>query len=292
LISFGKYLKRLAETLVFSNGWMAACAVAQAWLSFILVGRPVFIPLLVHLFCSTIFIYNFDRFIYPPDPHAPQTDRDRWMLANRNLVKLTSYISIAGAIVSAFFLKPIIILMLFFMAILAVGYSVPLVFFKNRMLAFKQFRGQKAFVIATVWAVACTALPLMRVEPMTVPGVILLLTLQRFFFVTALALQFDIRDMESDRQVPLHTFPVLYGIRKTQWFAIFLLALYFLFIYLAHLNYAIPYSTGMSLAGAAVIPLLIYSTPQRSDFYYTILIDGILIFQLIFVMLEKAVLYF
>lgn len=286
-----RYLKKPAETLVFSNVFIAACAVAQAYLSFILVSQPVYIPLLFHLFFSTIFIYNFDRFVYPPDPQAPQTPRDHWMIRNRHLVQSTSVMAIAGGIISAFFLKAPIILMLFFLGIMAVAYSIPLVFFRNRLLALKQFRGQKAFVIATVWAVSCTALPLMCNDPVPSLGMIIVLTLQRFFFITALALQFDIRDMETDRQVPLHTIPVLYGIRKTQWFAMVLIVLYLLFVYLAHTSYSIPWFYGMGASAIALIPLLIYSNPRRSDLYYTLLVDGMMIIQLLFVFVQKGLLF-
>lgn len=286
--SYKDLQKQFTEALLYSNAFIALCAVAQAWLSFMLVGLPVHIPLLLHLFFSTILIYNFDRFIYPPDKYAPKNARDRWMLRHRAFIKLASFISIAGGIITAAFLKLEVIFILLFLGILAVAYSVPLFYFRQRLLPLKQFRGQKAFVIATVWAIACTALPLLSYDTPPAAGLLILLVIQRFFFITALAIQFDIRDVHADREAGIFTIPVIYGIAKTQWFAGICLVVAIALLYPLFAYYDMPYFSGMLFSCLCLGALLGYSKPEKPDTYYTLIVDGMMILQFFLVLAEKS----
>ena len=88
-----------------------------------------------------------------------------------------------------------------------------------------------------------------------------------FFWISALILPFDIRDMNQDH---IMTFPKLIGIPKTKILSIlFLLSACALsLIWLDK-----PYSTAMLISTGIAIPVILFTTPQRSSSYFTIVVE-------------------
>jgi 4-hydroxybenzoate polyprenyltransferase len=103
-----------------------------------------------------------------------------------------------------------------------------------------------------------------------------------FLFIIAITLPFDIRDYRIDQEKSLITTPQVIGIRWTKIMAIiFLLAFTLLFLFFIKSWYVLFLST---LTGH----LIINSSPQKKEHYYTFLLDGTILIYFIIVKLFSA----
>lgn len=113
----------------------------------------------------------------------------------------------------------------------------------------------KVFYVGLVWALVNCWL--------TLPTFNISVFLISFFFITALVLPFDIRDMKSDT---IHTFPKLIGVQNTKYTA-YLLIFLSIILSAAYLN--IYYSFSFFLAGIISFLFIYFSENGRNDAYYS-----------------------
>ncbi|KFF10417.1 hypothetical protein N6B72_17100 [Chryseobacterium soli] len=113
----------------------------------------------------------------------------------------------------------------------------------------------KVFYVGLVWALVNCWL--------TLPEFDLPIFLISFFFITALVLPFDIRDMESDT---VQTFPRLIGVQNTKYIAYLLV---FVSNILAALYLKPSYSLAFFLSGIITYILIYFSENKRDDAYFS-----------------------
>lgn len=113
----------------------------------------------------------------------------------------------------------------------------------------------KVFYVGLVWALVNCWL--------TLPEFSLPIFLISFFFITALVLPFDIRDMKSDS---IQTFPRLIGVQNTKYIAYFLI---FISTILASFYLDYQYSLSFFLTSMVTYILIYYSENKRDDAYFS-----------------------
>lgn len=113
----------------------------------------------------------------------------------------------------------------------------------------------KVFYVGLVWALVNCWL--------TLPEFSLSIFLISFFFITALVLPFDIRDMKSDR---VQTFPKLIGTQNTKYIAYLLV---FISSLLASFYLDPPYAVSFFLASVITYILIYYSENKRDEAYFS-----------------------
>lgn len=113
----------------------------------------------------------------------------------------------------------------------------------------------KVFYVGLVWALVNCWL--------TLPEFNLPIFLISFFFITALVLPFDIRDMKSDT---IQTFPKLIGVQNTKYIAYLLV---FISMILASLYLKPSYSLAFFLSGIITYILIYFSENKRDDAYFS-----------------------
>ncbi|WP_294199422.1 hypothetical protein [uncultured Chryseobacterium sp.] len=84
-----------------------------------------------------------------------------------------------------------------------------------------------------------------------------------FFYITALVLPFDIRDMNVDT---VKTFPTIIGVQNTKYLAYGLVSISNL---LSVFYLDLPYSTAFFLSGTVTYILIYFSENKRSDSYFS-----------------------
>lgn len=84
-----------------------------------------------------------------------------------------------------------------------------------------------------------------------------------FFYITALVLPFDIRDMNVDT---VKTFPTIIGVQNTKYLAYGLVSISNL---LSVFYLGLPYSTAFFLSGTVTYILIYFSENKRSDSYFS-----------------------
>lgn len=113
----------------------------------------------------------------------------------------------------------------------------------------------KVFYVGLVWALASCWL--------TLPDFNISIFLISFFFITALVLPFDIRDMKSDT---VHTFPKLIGVQNTKYIAYLLV---FVSTILAIFSLDYDYSRAFFLTSIVTYVLIYFSENTRDDSYFS-----------------------
>lgn len=136
----------------------------------------------------------------------------------------------------------------------------------------------KVFYVGSVWALVNCWL--------TLPAFNFSIFFISFFFVTALVLPFDIRDMKSDT---VQTFPKLIGVQNTKY-----LAYVFIFIacILAIFHLKIQFAVSFFLASVFTYILVYFSKNSNKDSYFSFWVESCSGLPFLFlILLEKFYLY-
>jgi 4-hydroxybenzoate polyprenyltransferase len=273
---------------------MALCAVAQALVTFHLIGSKPVYPVLALLFTSTLCIYNFSILLSKPKhPQKSSFRRIRWYFArNRLMVSIT--------IVSALSLIPLFILisfeskmLLIFLSVLSFGYSLPLFSVGNQKFGLRNIPGLKSLMITVVWTMSCVLLPILEAENnhlaiISYKDVVILIT-KRFLFIFALTIPFDMRDLFQDRQLGLKTIPVILGERKAYLFCQVLLAGYIVLLFMFRNNGFNRDFFALSLTVFLTGWLIFKSEWEKDEYYYFLYMDGVLILQYVLLLAFKLI---
>lgn len=278
------------DFLLFSNLFMALCAVAQALVTFMLIGSKPVYPVLAILFLSTIFIYNFSILLSKPKhPGSSTLKRVRWFFAQYKLM-------VAITLVSAMLLLPLFFLvsaksrfLLIFLSILSLGYGMPLFSIGRQRFGLRNIPGLKLLLIGLTWALSVVLLPIFEAENIhriTVSDSdILLLTAKRFLFITAMAIPFDIRDLFQDRKLGLKTVPVVFGEKNAYLLCQILLAGYLVLLLLFR-NHG--FDTNFFALTITILLggwLISRSKFEKNEYYYFFYVDGVLILQYVLMLI-------
>ncbi|MCU7617047.1 hypothetical protein NZ698_07540 [Chryseobacterium sp. PBS4-4] len=136
----------------------------------------------------------------------------------------------------------------------------------------------KVFYVGLVWALVNSWL--------TLPEFNFPIFLISFFFVTALVLPFDIRDMKSDT---VQTFPKLIGVQNTKYLAYILV---FASAILSVFYLKIQFSLSFFLTSIFTFILIYYSKNSNKDSYYSFWVESCSGLPFLFLILsEKFYLY-
>lgn len=257
---------------MFTNVYVALCGAALTAASYALLGLP---PRLDHVaglvFCCTLVIYNLDRLV---EPRPGDSEHEQWVEAHRRLLWC---LTIAGAMGSAIFAMMLSKPSLYSLPIagaIAVGYCLPVVRISGRWRRLKALPGAKLLLIALVWTYATAGLPILESGATLHQNTVMIL-LARLFFIAAVALPFDLPDMQRDRRSGIATIPTMLGVRATQQIAFALIALSALF---SVLN-TWPHASALIISTACVAALIVMLRPSRGVLYFMVALDGMLLVQ-------------
>lgn len=279
-------IRKAFQVFIFSSLFISCCAVAQAALTFHLLGLPSNSSLLILVFSATLFTYNFDALFHQPVDFKAKNEllRDKWVQQNYGWLRVLAIVSILPLSYAVLQLPISIFYFLILLFIISLHYSFPLVRIEGRWLSLKRIKGMKGFLIAAVWAVVCVVLPYMAQTHLHLPlSEVMMLLLARFCFISALAIYFDIRDYAFDKKMGVNSLAVSYGIPLTRKICYALLVLFCLLISLN--PFYVNHPAYMSMLASGILSLLVLSAHRyvQSEFYYSFITDGLLLFQLLLV---------
>ena len=159
-------------------------------------------------------------------------------------------------------------------SLLAIAYVLPL--FGGKRL--RDFDFVKIFFVALVWAWACSLIPLIELG-YKIDGEMLLRFASSFFFIFAITVPFDIRDLDIDDHSRVKTLPSLLGVERSRQLSYLLLAFA---IGIDILSFGQGYISLVQLLAHGLtyfycIVLIRVLKPGLHDYYYTGLLDGSII---------------
>lgn len=260
------------QWVVFTNVYVALCGALLTAATDALLGLP---PRLDHVagvvFCSTLVIYNLDRMV---EPHPGDSEHERWVEQHRRLLWALTLLGAAGAAALSTQLKTAALLSLPIAGAVALGYCLPVIRYRGRWRRLKALPGAKLFLIAIVWTYATAGLPMLQAgTPLDFDSVMILLA--RFTFIAAVALPFDLPDMQRDRHAGILTIPNGLGVGATRHIALLLIVLSAGFSLLTPW----PLASALLISCACVTGLLAMLRADRGVLYFMVALDGMLLIQ-------------
>lgn len=299
-------IKKLFLFFVYSNLFIACCALGLTYESFLLLHLPSSLNwYLLLIFLCTVFVYSLHYYIRLEPTKTD--DRSQWQKKNKKIlfaITVLSLFFIIGGIVYHFnsiFGKPghfnyRNLAWFIIVPVIAFGYSYPFIPWNKKSL--REVGLLKMAVLSFVWSFTTVVLPVIMLSDdadfYTRTFFMPVLFMQRFVFIAALCFLFNIKDQEEDMKEGIKTLAVIIGPKKSlligKWTMTILTALFtFFMLWAFELQDAIFYI-------AAFIPVILLfllyqyfpSTKTRAGFI--IRNDGLMLVQAL--LLIFALLFF
>jgi 4-hydroxybenzoate polyprenyltransferase len=262
--------------LVFTNLYVALCGAALTSGSYVLLG---FAPRIDHVvgvvFCSTLVIYNLDRLV---EPHPGNSELERWVEQHRRSLWGLVAVATAGSTVFALQLGPAAQWSLIPAAAISIGYCIPILGKRSgtseKATRLKDLPGAKLLLIVVVWTYATMGLPMLD-DGVSFDLNTIMMLLARFFFIAAVALPFDLPDMQRDQRSGIVTIPTLLGIQATRsiaWCLIVVATIMSVFN-------PWPSASALLISCACTAGLIAMLRPDRGVLYFMVALDGMLLVQ-------------
>ncbi|MDB5012660.1 MAG: hypothetical protein JWQ25_862 [Daejeonella sp.] len=278
-----KYFRQTLDFLLFSNLFIALCAVAQGMVTYqLLKVKPDYYVLRL-LFFSTLALYNFSILLAKPKhPEKSPFRRVRWIFSHYRIMISLTLIAVLSCLILVTFLSLQAQILLAFLGLISIAYSLPIFTFQDKKFGIRNIPGLKLFLIALVWSVSCVLLPILELESsqaFTTPARdTLLLIAKRFLFVAAITVPFDIRDLFQDRNSSLKTIPVMVGEKNAYLVCQALLMAYLVLLFLFTSSFDRNFF-GLMLTIILTGWLIFKSSWKRDEYYYFLYLDVTMIVQ-------------
>jgi 4-hydroxybenzoate polyprenyltransferase len=262
----------------YAHYFIALAAVAsffQTW--YLLDIQPTSAPAVLAglIFFATLGVYNLHSFVglgqlkKVPLDYSP---RFSWLQNRPALIWANLFISALGLLLLGWQTSQNTQIQFLLPFLLGLAYVLP--FGAGRRL--RDVGLNKLFLLAFVWAWATVVLPFADVEF----RLLWLPFLERALFIFALALPFDVRDLSLDKLEQVDTLAARLGAKNSVWLSVCLLLVWAAVA--AWLYSAWVFVLAGLLSAVAVLGLRRWDNPP--DWYFSVLLDGliIIIFLLVF----------
>lgn len=262
-------IRPILRFVVFSNIWIALGAAGLTLLYYIIFDFRPNLFVLSFVFFSTQLTYTFQRYVKFIKRDRISGERLEWMENFHLYVKIFMVGDLIFCLVLAFFLNLQALIFLLIPAGISFFYAWKLPF--GIKFNLRDVPGVKIYLIAIVWAMTCTFFPLFN-EGEEIDASIVLLLIAEFIYILAITIPFDIRDLMLD-EPEKKTIPQLIGTSFAKMISIILLTVSMVLI--AYLSDGL--NIGLFLAYIVGFYLVILSSHERKDIFFSFYIDGLLI---------------
>lgn len=243
--------------------------------------KPQWHPYLFIIFFATLFEYNLHRFItVVTNKESLNSDKNKWVKDNLKEFYLLVFFSVLGFLCATFLAKKEVLIALAPIAAITLFYSLPIFGNKRTIFRLREIPFLKIFLIAFVWSFSTILLPIIQSGYSFKKIAVITMIVERFFFVLAITIPFDIRDMEADKQAGLKTFPLLLSENKSLAISYLSLFIFFLisFVHYQQLNYwFIIFPLGISTLTTFIF--LNSNKIRNLPFYHYGILDGTMFLQ-------------
>jgi 4-hydroxybenzoate polyprenyltransferase len=256
---------------------------AMVWTTQIITGQfEWYTPLSLFTFFSTISVYTWHRiigYILVKDPVV--TRRSAMIMDYRQLMIALAILSIPVMIVLGSKIDPATLILFIPPGVLTILYTTPL-FGKKRRLRDLPFL--KVFIIALAWVWTSVLIPWFD-GGLRWDSALILIFLEKCFFILGITIPFDIRDFKIDAIQNIKTIPQWLGIKRSKYLSGFSLLLCITFVLLLYQSgiYSLPII--LALIGSYVLSIIIvsYASEKCHDYYFSGLLDSTILIQFLFV---------
>lgn len=271
------------RVLVHGHVWLALCAAAQTWWTYQYLQMPEGSwRVVLAVFLGMMALYNVLRVVRSRDgdPRAVSPLLGWAHQQRRGLLITSSICAVLGIIV----LGPLLDRTWKVVALAVLPGILYLVPTTTGSAGLRSVPGLKVFVIVWCWTMTTVVLPIASMDTDAFALQVLAHALVRAPIFFALAIAFDMRDVEVDPR-GLRTIPQLLGKRWAKVLAIGLvlfaaavIALRGMLDYNVYVDAEFPLAAVLASSGLLLGAVLLFRTaPQRSWVFYVLGLDGLLL---------------
>lgn len=279
------FVKKILNYIVFENLLIALAAASFALQAAIELKQPVLLyPFVLVFFFGTFAEYTFHRYL---------SLKEKKIESNEDKVRHYFLVFILASIavcVSFLFisLKQIIALLPF--AILTIAYSFPFLGSENKF-RLRDIPGLKVFLICLTWSIPTVLVPALQFNYEFINEKIILIIIGRLFYIFAITIPFDVRDMLPDKRVGVRTLPLIFGEARAWLLARISIITYLVISIIEFLliETTIPVLFSKLLTALVVLFLLKNPTVKKSRYYYHGFLDGTIILQFLLMWLLSEI---
>lgn len=259
--------------LIYSNIYVSLAAALLTWGTFSMLG--VFenhLAFVLLVFFATLFDYNLHRYL-KMRLAIGNGEKNEWARTHHTLLQLLLVTGLASTVICFLFLPGKIYGYLAVAAFFTLLYSLPYQKLNISRLDIRKVPLAKPFMIALAWSIVTEMIPQVYAGG-NWQSAFSIDFVERFIFILALAIPFDIKDMYEDKKENLRTLPVLIG-PKASWFTSNLVII--LFIVLSTIYFHPPLA--LLFVGIGVISLIILNSKKlrQSILYHQLWVDGLIL---------------
>jgi len=285
-----EWLRNIVRILVFGNCWVAFGATCMYWCTCIIHQIKPQVDVSVGIFGATLFIYNYHRLFRKLAIYAWQrSERHRWIVANETLLKAFAIIGLTLTLIAflPYVNVPLILKFLPFV-LLTLLYVVPVWKTEGKWIRLRDLPFIKIALVAIVWSFVTVFVPFAVIDIDWIPNLSQWITFtQRFIFIFAITVPFDIRDMAHDAKHNVKTFAGVLGVNKAKQLSNLLLILVAAICISAYLfNFYSSGNAASMIISSLFTSILIGRIQEDSDeWMYAGFLDGTMVDQFFWIWL-------
>lgn len=236
------------------------------------------LPYIALVFFSTLADYSWHRYL-KVKLSIDLAEKNAWANENINLLLSLGVIGTIGFVVSAFYVPFEIIEWLALLGFLTLFYSFPFQHLGWHWMDVRKVPALKTLLIAFTWTMATLYLPYLLSDRTENTGYLILLFIERFLFIFAISVPFDIKDVDEDKMAGWETLPVILGTKTATRISYLTLGIMMILagLSLVFIMNDIGGYAGI-LTGFYTIFLLQRKTLKTDPLYYAFYLDGTILF--------------
>ena len=268
------YIKSILDLYIYSSLHVAIVVTLFCAETFIFTCHEIDILYLGIVFCSTLFLYSLHRIIGISKIKEEYIEgRYKIILKYKSHLVVYAIIALIG-IISCLALSSLgYLLFMVPLGIVSLLYSIPFLS-NNRRL--RDIHYIKIFLIGIVWSAVSIA-PIAFSDQTIEWSILGLVAIEKFIYIIAITIPFDIRDIDIDQSLVTKTLPHYLGITKS-YLTSYGLILVSLLIYciaaiVSNQTQTIPY---IIIASVVSLIAILISRGKKSDYYYSGILDGVI----------------
>src|SRR5690606_28499756 len=170
------------------------------------------------LFFGTIVEYGFIKYA---------SLARHYLFLKQRYLKLIQFFNFSCALVAMYYVSQLNLKTVFVAAALVLVAFLYVVPAMTKIKNLRNLKGIKAFVVSLTWSVSTVLLPLLN-NDVPITSEVLVDLVQRFLFILALMIPFEIRDLKFD-EPNLRTLPQVLGVAGSRWLGVLLLVFFVIF---------------------------------------------------------------
>lgn len=269
-------MKGIVHSLVFGNWWVALGAASLVQMTLTESGAErQHLSLSAFVLGATVTVYclNMLNGLKELRKSGTESVRHQWCMANEE--RLNAHLGAGAAImlVGFFLLSHRVLQVLVPAAVVSLLYVSPLM----RGMRLREVGPFKILWVATVWSAITVVLPLVEALTEVQIGGIAAMTMERWLFIFAITIPFDIRDIDNDRDKGIRTLPSMLGVRRSRVIASAAIICSLLMTFHRYSWDLTAVTAAYSTAVIVTMALIGRSGGGRGEMYYSFWMEGTMV---------------